>query len=186
MRQTAVASEAAAGSSRDFRLDPFALPIRHVSPPDWPAFTLDRQRAVVRLPLAGTLATITVPVDDYDGVSVRIEPVGTEGEITVMVELMHRDPALTLPLVIAASPEDAAADWIAWGRTLNLPLLVIESDGTVRVPVKNMGSVAVAKPLTRRNRGLFRGRRSRNIRRRKVGSSRGTEILAGREIIARD
>ncbi|MCB1486640.1 MAG: hypothetical protein KDJ88_04170 [Bauldia sp.] len=186
MRQTAVASEAAAGSSRDFRLDPFALPVRHPSSPGRPAFTLDRQRAVVRVPLAGTLATITVPVADYEGVSVRIEPVGSEGEITVVVELMHGDPALTLPLVVADSPEDAAADWIAWGRTLNLPLLVIESDGTVRSPVRQMGSVSVARPLTRRNRSLFRGRRSRNIRRRKVGSSSPTEVLTGREIIARN
>jgi len=186
VRQTAVASEAAAGSSRDFRLDPFALPVRHVSSPEWPAFTLDRQRAVVRMPLAGTLATITVPVSAYEGVSVRIEPVGTEGDITVVVELRHGDPALTLPLVVAESPEDAAADWIAWGRTLNLPLLVIESDGTIRSPVRQMGSLAVAKPLTRRNRSLFRSRRSRNIRRRKVGSKSPTEVLAGREIIARD
>ena len=58
-------------------------------------------------------------------------------------------------------------------RTLNLPLLVIESDGTVRSPVSRIGALTVSKPGPRRNRGLFRGRRSRYIRRRKTGADGG-------------
>lgn len=184
-RQTAVAGEAAAGSSRGYRLDPFALPVRSFSSPGILTFTLDRDRAVVRRPVAGREATFAVPVRAYAGVAVRIEPTGHDGEVRVVVELMHDDPALTLPLVVAEEPEDAAADWIAWGRALNLPLLVVERDGTVRAPVERIGGLTVSKPLTRRNRALFRGRRSRYIRRRKTGRSDRLERFEGREIIAR-
>ena len=179
MRQTAVAGAAAADLGPEFRLDPFALPVRQISSPESPAFTLDRKRAVVRRLLGGHLATLTVPVSAYAGVSVRIEPVGTAGDIRVVVELMHDDPALTLPLVVASAPEDAAADWIAWGRALNLPLLVVESDGTVRMPVKRMGGLTVAKAAPRRNRAVFTGRRSRYIRRRKPGRPGGPDVLIG-------
>lgn len=185
-RQTAVAGEAAAGGSvPGFRLDPFALPVRYPSSPGAPSFTLDRDRAVVQRSVAGRLATLAVPVRAYAGVAVRIEPVGEAGDIRVVVELMHADRRLTLPLAIADEPEEAAADWIAWGRALNLPLLVVEQDGTVRTQVERLGGLTVSRPLTRRNRAQFRGRRSRNIRRRKPGRSEGLERVAGREIIAR-
>lgn len=180
-----MAGGAAAGSSRRFRLDPFALPVRHSPSPEAPAFTLDRDRAVVQRSLAGRLATFAVPVKAYAGVSVRIEPVGDAGDIQVVVELLHDDPSLTLPLIVVDDPEDASADWIAWGRILNLPLLIVESDGTVRSPLNRLGALTVSKSGPRRNRALFRGRRSRYIRRRKAGRSDGLERVWGREIIAR-
>ena len=97
---------------------------------------------------------------------------------------MHRDPALTLPLVVAGEPEDVAADWQAWGRALNLPLLVVEQDGTVSRPVERLGAVAVARPRPRRRHSFFAGRRPRFLTRRKPGRGESTERLAGREIIA--
>jgi hypothetical protein len=187
VRQTALAGGVFAGSSRAFRLDPFTLPVRCPASHEAPAFVLDRHRAVVRRAMrAGGAATFAVPVSAYAGVSVRVVPAGEDGDIRVFVELMHRDPALTLPLVVADEPEDAAADWLAWGKALNLPLLVVEQDGTVRSPVERMGGLVVSKPGPRRNRSLFRGRRSRAIRHRRPGRRDGLEQLAGREIIARD
>src|SRR5215471_15567355 len=109
---------APAGSSRSFRLDPFTLPVRH-SASDGGAhdFVLDQDRALVRRRLkTGPLITVAVPVRAYAGVAVRIEALGRAGDLRVVVELMHRDPALSIPLVIAAEPEDVAADWQAWGR----------------------------------------------------------------------
>ncbi len=185
-RQTVVAGRAATGSGQHFRLDPFALPVCHSAIGEMTAFTLDRDQAVVRRPVAGRLASLSVPVRAYAGVSVRIEPAGQAGAISVIVELRHKDPRLTLPLVVADEPEDAAADWIAWGRALNLPLLVVQHDGTIRVPVERLGGLVIWSPRPRRNRALFRGRRSRQIRRRKPGRSQGLDRLAGREIIARD
>src|SRR5579872_5778208 len=95
---------APAGSSRSFRLDPFTLPVRFSAGCDGGAhdFVLDRERALLRRRLsAGPMVTVTVPVRAYAGVAVRIEALGHSGDLRVVVELMHRDPALSLPLIVA-------------------------------------------------------------------------------------
>jgi hypothetical protein len=175
---------ATAGSGRFFRLDPFALPVRHAD--GGGAFILHRDRALVRRTRRGVAATLDVPVSAYRGVAVRMIPVGDEGGLRVVIELLHRDPSLSLPLVVADEPDEAAVDWIAWGKTLNLPLLVVDEDGTAKPPVDRIGGVVASKPGARRNRSVFLGRRSRFARRRKAGSGTGQERLDGREIIARD
>ncbi|HET7715140.1 MAG TPA: DUF6101 family protein [Bauldia sp.] len=182
MRQAVKTGGAAAGSSRFFRLDPFALPVRHGERDE--AFILDRDRAVVRRSLSGVAATLDVPVSAYRGVAVRMFTEGEEGDLRVVVELMHPDAALSLPLAVAGEPEDVAADWVAWGRALNLPLLFVEQDGTVSSP--DAGGPPAPKPGRRRGGAPFRGRRSRFARRRKIGEHKATERLDGREIIARD
>ena len=184
MRQAVQTGGATAGSSRFFRLDPFALPVRHAERGE--AFILDRDRAVVRRTLRGMAATLDVPVSAYRGVAVRMF---TEGEdnLRVVIELMHRDPALSLPLVVAGEPEEAAADWIAWGQALNLPLLVVEQDGTVSSP-------ADRRRRCRRAASRARGgaaRLSAAAARASHGGGRSArysavERLEGREIIARD
>lgn len=188
-RQTVAADGAVAfGSGRAFRLDPFALPVRYAAPIGVaePAFVLDRNRAILRLPMrAGGPLTQSIPVAEYEGVAVRILPNGDAGALTVRIELLHRDPSLCLPLVIADEPEDAAADWQAWGRALNLPLLVVEQDGTVRAPLRRVGGLVVSAPSPRRRRSFLVRRRSRFLRRRKVGRT-PTETISGREIIARN
>lgn len=182
-----IAGGASAGSSRAFRLDPFTLPVRHSGPSGAreTAFVLDRERAIVkRLIRAGQAVTVAVPVHAYDGVAVRMVPVGRAGRIRVIVELRHRDPALTLPLVVADEPEDVAADWRAWGRALNLPLLLIEQDGTVKTPLGRLGALTVARGKPRRRHSFFAGRRPRFLTRRKPGHARAPERVTGREIIA--
>lgn len=181
MRHAVQTDGAFAGSSRFFRLDPNALPVRHTDRGD--AFILDRDRAIVRRDLHGIAATLDVPVSAYRGIAVRMFA-EAEDSLRVVVELMHADPGLSLPLVVAGEAEEAAADWIAWGRALNLPLLFIESDGTVSYPA---GAGAVAALADQRRGGKpFRGRRSRFARRRKTGAFTGIERLEGREIIARN
>ena len=134
-----MAGEATAGSSRVFRLDPHTLPVRGSARDGGTAhtaFILDRDRAIVqRQRHAGPPFTLTVPLADYRGVAVRMEPTGAAGQVRVFVELLHADPALTLPLIVGDEPEDVAADWQAWGRALNLPLLVIGQDGSVSAPL---------------------------------------------------
>jgi hypothetical protein len=158
-----------------FRLDPFALPVRHAAPigGSEPAFILDRDRAVVRraLPHSGPV-TLAVPVSAY--------------AIRVHVELLHDDPGLTLPLLVADEPEEAAADWQAWGRALNLPLLVVEQDGTIRAPLSRLGQLTVGAPGPRRLRRFLSGRRPRFLRRRKTGRPGPITVVSGREIIARN
>jgi hypothetical protein len=99
---------------------------------------------------------------------------------------MHRDPALSLPLMIADDPADVAADWQAWGRTLGLPLLVVGQDGTVASPVEQIGAVIQQPPKPRRRHSFFADRRPRFLTRRKTGRPGALEILTAREIIARD
>ena len=178
---------APAGSGRSFRLDPFTLPVRYAAGSDGGAqdFVLDHDRALLRRRLsAGPMVMLTVPVRAYAGVAVRIEAVGQGGDLRVVVELMHRDPALSLPLVVAKEPEDVAADWQAWGRALNLPLLVVSEDGTVKAPVERIGALTVAESKPRRRYSFFADRRPRFLARRKPGRSGATERLIGREIIA--
>ncbi len=190
LRGVKVAGEATAGSSRVFRLDPHSLPVRgsacHGGTADT-AFILDRERAIVHRQrhAAAPPLTLTVPLDSYRGVAVRIEPLGAAGAVRVFVELLHKDPALTLPLIVGDEPEDVAADWQAWGRALGLPLLVIGQDGSVSAPLDDFGGIVAASPRPRRRHSFFAGRRPRFLTRRKTGHSRPIERLTGREIIAR-
>ena len=192
-RQTAVAGGASAGSSRAFRLDPFTLPVRYAATLGGGArrteatILLDRDQAVVqRLSPAGAPLTFRISVKTFDGVAVRMTPVGHDGALEVTVELMHRDPALSLPLMIADDPADVAADWQAWGRTLGLPLLVVGQDGTVAAPIERLGGVTLQPPKPRRRHSFFADRRPRFLTRRKTGRAGVPEILAGREITAPD
>jgi hypothetical protein len=178
-----LASGRSAGSGRAYRLDPFALPARSGGPG---AFTIERDRVVlVRQGRGGQPAvTVSIPVKSYAGVAVRMAATDAAGGIEVVVELLHRDPQLTLPLIVAGEPEDVAADWQAWGRALNLPLLVVEQDGTVRAPLDRVGALVVGEAKPRRRHSFFAGRRPRFLARRKPGRPGVPEVLAGREIIA--
>ncbi len=148
------------------------------------AFILDGERAIVhREHRAGP--PLTVPLTSYRGVAVRMEPAGVAGEVRVFVELLHKDPSLTLPLIAGDTPEDVAADWQAWGRALKLPLLVIGQDGSVSAPLDDLVGIMAGPPKPRRRYSFFAGRRPRFLTRRKTGHSRPTETLTGREIIAR-
>jgi hypothetical protein len=178
---------APAGPGRSFRLDPFTLPVRFSAASDGGAhdFVLDRERAVFKRPLrTGPPVTVAVPVAAYAGVAVRMEPRDRIGGIRVTVELLHRDPALSLTLIVANEPEDVAADWQAWGRALNLPLLVVTEDGTVKAPLARFGALVVADPKPRRRYSFFADRRPRFLARRKPGRPELMERLTGREIIA--
>jgi len=180
---------ATAGSSRAFRLDPHVLPVRFSaaiggSVPE-AAIVLDRERALVRRPMrAGPPVTFAVPVKNYAGVAVRMEAVGDAGDLRVIVELLHRDPGLSLPLVVADEPEGVAADWQAWAEVLDLPLLVVADDGRVNTPRMRIGALTIKRPKPRRRHSFFAGRRPRFLTRRKIGRWSIVEHLEGREIIA--
>jgi hypothetical protein len=182
-----VTGGATAGSSRAYRLDPHALPARASGGAAEVAFIIDRERAIVRRSLAaGRAATLAVPVSAYAGVAIRVEPSGDAGRVRLFVELLHKDPSLTLPLVVADEPEDVAADWQDWGRALNLPLLVIAQDGTVSAPLQKMGGIILAPTKPRRRHSHFAARRPRFLTRRKPGRRQPMERISGREIIARN
>ncbi len=185
-----MAGGATVGSSRAFRLDPHTLPVRGSARPGGTAeaaFVIDRENAIVHWRgIAGASTAETVPLVSYRGVAVRMETMGDNGAIRVLVELLHKDTWLTLPLVVADDPEDVADDWQAWGQALNLPLLIIGQDGSVSGPLTQIGGLVATIAKPRRRHSFFAGRRPRFLTRRKTGHSRSTEQLAGREIIARN
>ncbi len=184
-----MASGATAGSSRAFRLDPHTLPVRGSAfggGTTEAAFIIDGENAILRRQRRGAETTQTVPLASYTGVAVRMEAIGDTGAIRVFVELLHADPMLTLPLIVGDEPQDVAADWQAWGRALNLPLLVIGQDGTVSGPLTRIGSIDATPAKPRRRHSFFAGRRPRFLVRRKTGRDQLTDRLAGREIIARN
>ena len=68
-----------AGSSRDERLDPFALPLRfeaadHAADERVRLVELHRERVVLRRALHGIKMAVNLPVAAYLGVAIRIEP----------------------------------------------------------------------------------------------------------------
>ena len=135
--------------------------------------TIDRNLAILTRP-SGSL---TLPVKAFRGVAVRMEMVGPTGELSVVLELNHADPSLSLPLIVAGDPAEVAADWQAWSRCLGLTMLLIEQDGSITRPIKTLGAIVPGSPKPRRMYSFFAGRRPRFLARRRTGWVRGAEIL---------
>jgi len=180
-----VTGGATVGSGRTFRLDPNTLPARGFAGNGGAAaatFIVERERAVIDR--GGD--TRAVPLGAYRGIAVRMEPRGSDGSVTAFVELLHNDPELTLTLTVTDDPSDAAGDWQAWARTLDLPLLIIGQDGSVGQPLALTHGAVMAPPKPRRRHSFFAKRRPRFLTRRKVGRLDAVRVVFGREIIARD
>jgi len=193
LRQQAVISDrASSGPGRFFRLDPFDFPIHTATVLGEGArqvhatLHLDRDEVVIRRPTpSGLPVTVRVPVSAYEGVAVRMVPIGHDGDIEVRVELRHNDPAISIPLIVAEDPEDVAADWQVWARVLGLPMLVIEQNGTATEVSDRMGALDLLPVKPRRRHSFFAGRRPRFLTRRKTGRGIVLERITAREIIAR-
>lgn len=187
-------------AGKPLRLDPMALPQsyrydtgvdpRSGRPMGEAAVILERSMAQVcrRLP-SGIPMAMRLPMAVFEGVAVRMvaDAADPAGEGLVVLELLHRDPHLSLPLSVARDLDDVVADWKAWARVLMLPLLIVEADGSWRALETRLGGVVVAPPRPRRRRSVLAGRRPRFLARRKVGRPVETpHVLEKREIIARD
>ena len=178
-------------NSFGLRLDPFSLPARYSAPlagaqaGDEANIYLDRDLVVVKRRLSGLPLTVSLPVSAFTGIAVRSTPLDEEGAVAVSIELLHRDPALSLPLVVADCYDEIVADWQAWSKTLGLPLMLIEADGSLTQPVAHIGRLRFDGSLSRR-RSSNRRRRPRFLARRKTGLPERTGTrYAEREIIAR-
>jgi hypothetical protein len=110
-----------------------------------------------------------------------------EGNVTVTLELLHGDPMLSVPLLVADDLDDVAADWRAWADAFRLPMLLIEADGVARTLEESLGeSVKTLPPQERRKRRMQADRRPRFLARRKQGNLGLRLVVDGEEIIARD
>lgn len=177
-------------AGRNMRLDPFRLPqtVSYATRDDFGdvTFTIDQRGAVVRrqLEMSGLPAIIALPANAFRGVAARaIEDEG--GNVTVTLELLHNDPMLSVPLLVADDLDDVAADWRAWADAYRLPMLLIEADGIARTLEESLGAVRKAPVRERRQGRAANARRPRFLARRKVGSLGVRLVVDGQEIIAR-
>jgi Family of unknown function (DUF6101) len=184
-----------AGSSRAMRLDPCALPVCFATS-DARAderlrvVELDRERVTVRRSVCGILMRVSLKVSEFLGVAIRVIPPdeSTDGAVAVMLE--HRDPSLSVPLLIATDGAgDVVAEWQRWARVLGLPLLIPDGEGAFREPFERIGAVRVRAPVPRRRvRATLRRRRPSILMRRKPGNPPAAPRIHRdeREIIARN
>lgn len=178
-------------AGRDMRLDPLRLPqiASYASREDEGdvTFTIHATGVSVRrtLPKSGLPFSMVLPFRAYRGVAARaIE--NEYGQVTVTLELLHEDAALSVPLLVASNLYDIAADWRAWSQKLELPMLLFEADGVARALEESLGGVKTAEPQERRQGREPRRRRPRFLARRRIGNLGMRLVIDGEEIIARD
>jgi hypothetical protein len=177
-------------AGRAMRLDPFHLPqaVSYATRDDFGdvTFMIDRRGVTVRRVLSKSRlpATVILPASAFQGVAARaIED--EDGSVTVTLELMHGDPMLCVPLLVAENLDDIAADWRAWAEAYRLPMLLFEADGVARTLDESIGAVRQGPLKPRRKVRLTAGRRPRFLVRRKTGDLGLRLVVGGEEIIAR-
>ncbi|HEX4040308.1 MAG TPA: DUF6101 family protein [Xanthobacteraceae bacterium] len=181
------------------RLDPFSLPVRFTAidaaaDGHQRVVDLHRERVVVRRAVRGMRMALNMPVASFRGVAIRLcnengTPCGEAQPASVAVVLEHADPALSLSLFSSPQSDDIVAEWQSWGRVLGLPLLVAESDGTLREPFARMGGLRLQAPTWRRRRrtAIARRRPPRLLCRRPGAPQSAPSVHRDeREIVARD
>ena len=172
-RQTATSGINPAGSSRALRLDPLSLPLSfdaHDVRADGSVrnIELHRERVVLRRAVQGMRMSVNISVRDFLGVGLR----GLDDAQALM--LVHRDPSLSIPLLVSSDADEIASASLAWSEIFALPQLPEDK---------------VCEPAARRRRhNAIRGRRPKFLVRRRAGDLlNAANIHEGeREIIARD
>jgi Family of unknown function (DUF6101) len=176
-------------AGRNMRLDPFRLP-QAVTYATRDAdgdvsFTIDERGAVIKrvLPNSHLPMSIALPPKAFQGVTARaIED--AEGEVTVTLELMHNDPQLSVPLLVADDFDDIAADWRAWSEAFGLPMMLVEADGIARPLEESIGQVKTQAVKPRRLHSNVAERRPRFLARRKTGDLGLRVVVNGEEMIS--
>lgn len=171
--QTATGGAHAPGSGSTLRLDPHSLPVRfeaHDTRADGAVrhIELHRNRVVLRRAVSGMRMAINVRVSDFLGVTLR----GLDDRKMLM--LKHRDPSLSVPLLVSSDAGEIDMAWQMWSEIFALPQL---PEDKTREPAQR-----------RRRRNAIRERRPKFLMRRKRGGLLGEAgVYKGeREIIARN
>lgn len=173
-------------ANETIRLDPYALPQRVAYDRNGrrSRFTLETGGATMKHDLScGLPVCIAMPKRAYQGVAARAFD-NDDGTTTVTLELLHADPALSVPLCVSDSLDDAAADWHCWSKRMALPMLLVDQSGNATV-VKEYSALVSRAPKPRRRRNSSFNRRPNFMRRRKPGMTGPVERITAREIIAR-
>ena len=195
-RQTAYEAATDAGASTGFPLDPGRLPLTfHSRAGTFSAsshevheveINLDRERVMINPVAASAPVGTVVPVNAFDGVMVQVAPADQNGTVCAKLILKHPDEGLSVLLAETGNPEELAAIWPAWSKSLGLPMLVCDLGGKVK-PIEAYSARPSSCPAPRRKLALLTGRRPRFLVRRKTGSEKTLRMVhrGEREIIAR-
>lgn len=179
-------------AGQTMRLDPFRLAqtvsFQTEDETGGVIYSISQRGAVIRrsLECSGVPMAIALPARAFLGVAARALE-DNDGNLTVTLELMHEDPALSVPLLVAHDLDDVAADWRAWSVEYGLPMLLVEADGSARTLEESFGGGVIAKPPIerRKRRSRTAKRRPRFLMRRKTGTLGVRLVVRGQEIIAR-
>ena len=174
-RQFGVGGVQPVGSSCMLQLDPHSLPVsfeardgradggvRHIE--------INRERVLVQRAVSGIRMAIAVRVNEFLGIACRATD---EGQALVIA---HRDPSLSIPLLVTSDSEQIEQAWQMWSDLLALPQIEEEND-------------ASREPAPRRRRhSAIRMRRPKFLIRRKAGHYLAQPLIHSdeREIIARN
>jgi hypothetical protein len=137
------------------------------------------QSVVIARRFAGIAMRVRVPLASYRGVALSLTE-GGAGEAVHKVELIHRDPDLSIELCEGGDAAELAAEWNAWAQSLSLPRLFQAMPGGFQPSEDGKGF-----PVPRRRGSLVARRRTRFARRRKMGTLQrlATAYRNEREII---
>lgn len=139
---------------------------------------------------SGLPLIVHVPLSFYRGVGARFVLSNLTGNpVICLLELVHEDSNLTIPLLASTDLEDAAIDWLGWSQKYDLPMLhwPLDADGYRPVcSAESRSGFVIAPQKPRRHHSNFANRRPRFLVRRKSGTGETMPRFEGREIIARD
>jgi len=195
-RQTALDGAPNPGIGPNKAPDPGSLPVTFEAnlalrpSPDWqPAKAIvhiDQKQTVIERSMAGARTSIAADNQDFSGIAAEVVPCPNTGAILARLILVHPDPALSVVLRETTHPEDLADDWQAWAGRLNLPMVILDSDGRLK-PIKAYRAQPTGQPEPRRRNAVLSSRRPRFLVRRKTGAETEVTVIhqGEREIIAR-
>ncbi|MFK4824205.1 DUF6101 family protein [Paenochrobactrum sp. BZR 588] len=169
-------------ANRELRLNPFRFPqvvsYANHEREELVTFTLNERGAVIRrvMPSSGTPLSISLPASAFIGVTARAAE-DANGHITVTLELMHADPQLSVPLLVAHDLADVADDWRAWASAFDLPMMLMEEDGVAR-SLDESAYLTADKHTTHKNIC-----RPRFIARHKVSGLGMRLVISGKTVI---
>ncbi|MEO1746332.1 MAG: DUF6101 family protein [Pseudomonadota bacterium] len=178
-------------AAHEFRLDPTRLPQRlsYAARTDGGEvdITVDVRGATLKrqLTMSGLPLNIALPNRAFRGVAARAMETGPESAI-VTLELFHEDENLCVPLRVGHDLGAIVKDWQIWAEVLDLPMMIVDSDGVARDLDASAARVMTGQCNQRRHHAMFADRRPRFLARRRMGNLGVRLVVSGDEIIARD
>lgn len=120
------------------------------------------------------------PMSAFDGVALRVLPCDRQAsKFVAIVELCHAGNA-TRNLAVYAGEDgvDASSRWRAWGRALNLPLLIEDREGMLHPAERRLGALQVSNPQPHAGANPLSARRPLTF-----GQSGQPRLWAGRLVV---